>query len=248
MGAVQTPAPVQATVHGEPLSCHAPLGPQDWGCKGPSHCISPGAHSPAHSPDTHVCSPQSIAAPHRPEGAHVSTLLPTHRVAGAAQTAPLSTTPSPAASPAASGVTATPLSSGIPSTPTSEVASSPASAVAPTAEASLPSSSVAAESAAPVAPPSPLEPVVESTAPAPPSADGLIEESRPSVDESGLEGIGAVPLALMPQPAASMPARRAGPNHRMANCALVVACTDVCTDPDSILHPAGPRAGLGRHW
>jgi hypothetical protein len=31
MGAVQTPAPVQATVHGAPDVCQAPVALQDWG-------------------------------------------------------------------------------------------------------------------------------------------------------------------------------------------------------------------------
>jgi len=54
MGAVQTPAPVHATAHGEVVFCHAPVALQDWGCRGPPHCICPGAHEPEHVPLTHV--------------------------------------------------------------------------------------------------------------------------------------------------------------------------------------------------
>jgi hypothetical protein len=49
-GAVQIPAPVHATEHGDDVVCHAPAGLHVWGCRGPEHCISFGAQTPVHVP------------------------------------------------------------------------------------------------------------------------------------------------------------------------------------------------------
>jgi hypothetical protein len=76
IGAAQTPAPLHATAQGAPVSCHAPAALQDWGCRGPLHCICPGAHDPVQVPLTQVWLLQADATTQVPVALHVSGWLP----------------------------------------------------------------------------------------------------------------------------------------------------------------------------
>jgi hypothetical protein len=86
-GPVHTPAPAHATLQASVVVCQVPDALHVWGCKGPLHCMSPGAQTPVQVPLTQVLWLQAELTTQVPDALQVSGwLLLVHPVAPEAQT------------------------------------------------------------------------------------------------------------------------------------------------------------------